>query len=428
MTIVAVGVSHKQAPISVREVLAVPADKLLFRLQELRGLPGVREALILSTCNRLEIFAAVDSWAIAGNVLDTLDPAAASLAVCNSGTEAVRHLFRVAASLESMVVGEAQILGQLKEAAAQAELAGTMGPELRRAIARATSSARRVRTETQIAQGAVSLSSVAADLARQLLGDLAGKSVLLLGAGEMGRLAAREFRSRGAQELLVANRSGATAQSLAREVCGTQASFEQLPQLLERVDAVICSTGAGHHIVTHAQVKRAALARRHRPLFLVDLALPRNVEPCTNELENVYVYDLDDLERLAAQNRGLREAEVADAEQLVEQELLAWQTQEDERRSLPALMRLRTRGEAVARIEVEKTLGALPGLSERQQARVRAMAMAIVNKLLHEPTMRLRAEAGKGPLAEAALELFGLEVQPIREEPLARVLSIVAQA
>jgi len=428
MTIIAVGISHKQAPISVREILAVPADKLPCRLQELRALSSVREALILSTCNRLEIFAVADSWNVAGDIVDTLDAAAAPLALCNVGEDAMRHLFRVAASLESMVVGEAQILGQLKEAAAQAEQAKTLGPELRRAIARATTSARRVRNETAIAQGAISLSSVAADLAHKLLGDLAGKSVLVLGAGEMGRLAAREFRSRGAEELLVANRSGAGAQALAKEIGGTQVSFDQLPQLLEGVDAIICSTGADHHLVTHAQVEEAARARRCKPLFLVDLAMPRNVEPRTNELENVYVYDLDDLERLAAQNRGLREAEVASAEQIIEQELRACLTEEKERGSLPALMRLRARGEAVARAEVEKTLSTLQGLTERQETRVRAMAMAIVNKLLHEPTARLRAEAGRGPLADAALQLFGLEAPPAREEPAIRLLSMVGNA
>jgi glutamyl-tRNA reductase len=421
VTLIAVGVSHMQAPISVRELLAVPAEKLTSRLHALRALPGVNEALILSTCNRLEIFAA-GSWTAAGSILDTLDPAAAPLALCSSGEAALRRLFRVAASLESMVVGEAQILGQLKEAAAQAELAGTMGPELRRAVSRATSSARRVRNETAIARGALSLSSVAADLAYKLLGDLGGKSVLLVGTGEMGRLAAREFRSRGAAELLLANRSSAGAQELAQEIGGTPVSFDQLPMLLERVDVVICCTGADHHLVTHAQVEHAARARRCKPLFLVDLALPRNVEPRANELSDVYVYDLDDLERLAAQNRGLREAEVASAGQIVEEDLRDALAQDNERGS--ALMRLRARGEAIARAELEKTLLALHGLDEKQEARVRALALAIVNKLLHQPTVRLRAEAGQGPLASAALELFGLEAAP--EEPRVRMLSMVA--
>ena len=416
MTLIAVGVSHKEAPIAVREMLAVPAEKLVLRLRELRALPGVNEVLVLSTCNRLEIFAA-GSWTAAGIILDTLGPAAAPLALCSSGEDALRRLFRVAASLESMVVGEAQILGQLKEASVQAEQAGTMGPELRRAVARATSSARRVRNETAIARGALSLSSVAADLAHKLLGDLGGKSVLLVGTGEMGRLAAREFRSRGAEELVVANRSGEGAQQ-----------FEQLPKLLERVDAVICCTGADHFLITHAQVEHAARARRCKPLFLVDLALPRNVEPRANELSNVYVYDLDDLERLAAQNRGLREAEVASAGQIVEEDLQDAFAQDKERGSLPALARLRARGETIARTELEKTFIALRGLDERQEARVRAMAMAIVNKLLHEPTVRLRAEAGQGPLASAALELFGLEAPQALEEPRVRLLSMVTAA
>jgi glutamyl-tRNA reductase len=409
MTVVAVGISHKQAGISLREMLAVPASQLPERLQALRAIAGVREALLVSTCNRLEIFAAADSWQVAGDILDTLHPSAAPLAVCESGPDALHHLFRVAASLDSMVVGDAQILGQLKQAAAEAEKAGTLGPELRRALARATSSARRVRSETQIARGAVSLSGVAADLAQKLLGDLAGKSVLLLGAGEMGQLAAREFRSRGTADLLVANRSREAAEALAAEVHGTHVSLDELPRLLERVDAVICSTAASHHLITKELVARAATARRCRTLFLVDLSLPRNVEPSANELENVYVYDLDDLQGVAAQNRGLREAEMAAAEQIVADELRAFLAEDQERKAVPAIRRLRAKGEAIAKAEVERTLAALSGLDERGRDRVRAMASAIVNKLLHEPTLHLRAEAGHGPLADAAVQLFGLD-------------------
>jgi glutamyl-tRNA reductase len=426
MTIVAVGISHKQAPISLRELLAVPAGQLPQRLEQLCAVPGIREALIISTCNRFEIFVAAGSREVASDILETLDPAAAGLAVCRAGPDALQQLFRVASSLDSMVVGEAQILGQLKEAAAAADRAGTLGPELRRAVASATVAARRVRLETRIAFGAVSLSSVAADLAGKLLGDLAGKSVLVLGAGEMGRLAAREFRSRGATELLVANRSGESAEELAREVFGTPIFLAQLPQLLERVDAVICSTGAGHHLVTHAQVEAASAARRCRPLFFVDLSLPRNVEPRINELENVYVYDLDDLQRLAARNRVLREAEIEAAEQIVAEELGSFLNREQQRCALPALLRLRAMGEAVARAETEKTLAALHGLDEQQRARLRAMASAIVNKLLHAPTARLRAEAGVGPLGNAVVELFGLD--EVQEPKPAVLLSMVRSA
>ena len=409
MTFICVGLSHKQAPIAVRELLAVPAEALPARVRKLRALPGVREALLISTCNRLEIFAIADGRNAGEDLLSELGPVAAPHAVCRFDEEAARHLFRVAASLDSMVVGEAQILGQVKEAAVQAQEAGTLGPELQRALARATSAAKRVRTETEIARGAVSVSSIAVQLAHKLLGDLEGRSVLLLGAGEMAQLAARELKSQGASELLVANRSPARAEELAREISGVPVSLAELPALLERADVAICSTGATQFVVTRELMQRALKARRYRPIFLVDLGLPRNVEPSANELEGVYVYDLDDLERAAAQNRDLRQAHVGKAEAIVEEELRAFFAQSHERRAVPVLARLRAHAEAVATAEVERTLAALQGLDERDQKRVRAMALAIVNKLMHQPTSRLRAEAGQGPLGEAAAALFGLD-------------------
>ena len=409
MTLLCVGLSHKQAPIGVREQIAVPSEQLEARLRQLKSLPGVREAMLVSTCNRIEIFAVADSRAAGEDVLETLGSVAAPHAVCRFEEEALRHLFRVAASLDSMVVGEAQILGQVKEAAAIAQQAGALGPELSKALARATTAAKRVRTETGIARGAVSVSSIAVQLAHKLLGSLDGRTVLLLGAGEMAQLAARELHSQGAHELLVANRSPQQAEELAREVGGLPVSLAELPALLERADVAICSTGATQAVVTREMMARALKARRYRPIFLVDLTLPRNVEPSTNELENVYVYDLDDLERVAAQNRDLRTAQVGQAEEIVEQELKAFLLASRERASVPVLARLRAHAESVARAEVGKTLASLQGLDEKQQKTVRAMASAIINKLLHAPTSRLRAEAGQGPLGEATAALFGLE-------------------
>jgi len=207
----------------------------------------------------------------------------------------------------------------------------------------------------------------------------------------------------------VANRSPQQAEELAREVGGLPVSLAELPALLERADVAICSTGATQAVVTREMMARALKARRYRPIFLVDLTLPRNVEPTTNELENVYVYDLDDLERMAAQNRDLRTAQVGQAEEIVEQELKTFLLASRQRASVPVLARLRAHAESVARAEVEKTLASLQGLDEKQQKTVRAMASAIINKLLHAPTSRLRAEAGQGPLGEATAALFGLE-------------------
>ncbi len=425
MTFLCVGLSHKQAPIAVREQLAVRGEDVGERVRQIKALPGVSEALLVSTCNRLEIFAVAESRAAGEDVLESLGAVAAPHAVCRFDDEALRHLFRVAASLDSMVVGEAQILGQVKEAAAIAQQAGALGPELSKALARATTAAKRVRTETEIARGAVSVSSVAVQLAHKLLGSLEGRSVLLLGAGEMAQLAARELRSAGARELLVANRNPQHAEALAREVDGVPVSLAELPSLLERADVAICSTGAAQHVVTREMVARSLKARRYRAIFFVDLTLPRNVEPSANELENVYVYDLDDLERMAAQNRDLRAAHVGKAEDIVENELKSYLSAVRERRSVPVLARLRAHAEALARAEAEKTLASLHGLDEKQQKTVRAMAAAIVNKLLHGPTSRLRAEAGQGPLGDAAAALFGLDAeQPHQaqvQEPAATV-------
>jgi glutamyl-tRNA reductase len=409
VTFICVGLSHKEAPITVREQLALPVEQLDQKMKQLRALPGVREALLVSTCNRFEIFAFAESKAVGEDLLNELGPVAAPHALCRFDEEAARHLFRVAASLDSMVVGEAQILGQVKDAAAQAQEAGTLGPQIRRAIDAAVSAAKRVRTETAIARGAVSVSTIAVQLARKLLGNLEGRSVVLLGAGEMAQLAARELKSQGASELLVANRNMQRAEELAREVDGIAVSLAELPSLLERADVAICSTGAEHHVITRELMQKALKARRYRPIFLVDLTVPRNVEPAANELESVYVYDMDDLERVAAQNRDLRAAQVGKAEQIVEEELRAFLAHAHERRAVPVLARLRAHAESVAKAEVEKTLSALQGLDERQQKSVRAMAAAIVNKLMHQPTARLRAEAGEGPLGDAAAELFGLE-------------------
>lgn len=417
MTFICVGLSHREAPIAVREQLAVPADQLPARVRRIKALPGVREALLVSTCNRMEIFAVADGKGSGEEILADLGPIAAPHAVCRFDDDAAKHLFRVAASLDSMVVGEAQILGQVKDAAHHASEAGVMGPEINRALAAAVRAAKRVRTETEIAHGAVSVSSIAVQLAHKLLGSLEGRSVLLLGAGEMAQLAARELRAEGASELLVANRSPQRAEELAKEVDGVPVSLAELPTLLERADVAVCSTGAAHYVVTRELMQKALKARRYRPIFLVDLTLPRNVEPTANELEGVYVYDLDDLERVAAQNRDLRAAHVSKAEQIVDEELKAFLAQVHERKAVPVLARLRSHAEQVARAEVEKTLGSLR-LDDKQAKSIRAMASAIVNKLMHKPTSLLRAEAGNGPLGDAAAALFGLEEEPGPPQPV----------
>ena len=403
-----VGLSHKQVPIAVREQLAVSVEELPGRLARLRTLPGVREAMLLSTCNRLEVFAVAEARTAADDLLRDLGNLAAEHAITRFEDDALLHLFRVTASLDSMVVGEAQIQGQVKEAHARAQEAGACGAALTRVLSAALSAAKRVRTETAIARGAVSISSVAVQMAQKVLGDLSGRAVLLVGAGEMAQLAARELHAGGASQVLVANRSSSAAEALAKEVSGIAVGLQELPALLERADVVLCSTAAQQPIVTRELVGRVLKARRYRPLFLIDLALPRNIDPGANALENVYVYDLDDLERVAAQNRELREQEVQRAEAIVREEITAYARAKQERAAVPVLARLRQQAQALADAEVERTLSLLGPLNDRQQKSIRSMAGAIVNKLLHGPTARLRGEQG-GPLADAAAELFGIQ-------------------
>jgi glutamyl-tRNA reductase len=413
---VCIGISHKQAPIQVREQLSVSAETFPQRLAELKSLPGIQETLLLSTCNRLEIWAAADNANAAADLLNSLGPVAAPHAFVHREEAALRHLFRVTSSLDSMVVGEAQILGQVKEAASKATEAGAFGKQLNRALSRATTAAKRVRTETAIARGAVSVSSVAVELAAKVLGDLNGKIPLVLGAGEMAVLAARELRSVGAKEFLVANRSIEKAEEMVKETGGRAVPFADLGSLLERADVVICSTGAREPIITKDQMAKVVKARRFRPIFFVDLSLPRNVAPNVNDLDGCYVYDLDDLEQVANQNRDLRRAEVDKAELIVEEELKALLLELKERTGAPALARLRSKAQEIADAEVERLLQQLGPLNDKQQKSVKAMAAAMVNKLLHTPTARLREEnmksAGPAPrtLADAAVELFGLDL------------------
>ena len=408
---VVLGLSFRTAPVEVRERLAVALPST--------GDAGRRaherfggELVLLSTCNRVEAYAVGPRpEALAAWFAELASTPLGDHVYAHRGGAAVRHLFRVAASLDSMVVGEPQILGQLKAAFEAARTAGTVGALLDRAFSRAFAVGKRVRRETGIAQGAVSVSSVAADLARRIFGDLQGRSVLLVGAGKMGEAAARKLRRAGAR-LVVVNRSPERAEALARACGGVARSFEALASELVRADVVVTSTSSPRFVLTADTMPDVMRARRHRPLFLVDIAVPRDVDPRVGEVDGVFLYDVDDLQEVAEENRQARLVHVKDAERIVAEEVAAF---ERWRRSLvltPTVVALRRRFSRVVRAELERTLGRLDGLSERDRRALEKMADAIVNKLLHEPTRRLRegAEGGDGALLlEAARELFDLQ-------------------
>ncbi len=410
-----VGLSHKSAPIDVRERVALSGEALKEALVELKQADGVVEAFVVSTCNRVEVFVHGEADEPAVRFFTGRAPRAGEHLYQKRGPDAVRHLFRVAASLDSMVVGEQQILGQVKEAYGLASGVQAAGSFMSRLCNRAFATAKRVRTETEIGRGATSMSQVAVELVEKIFGDLRGRSILLAGAGKMGALSAKALQVLGADRILVTNRSAERGQALAAQVGGAARPWDELQDLLAQADVVIVSTGAPTYVLTAEMLRLAMRQRRHRSICLIDLAVPRNVDPACAGLGDVYAYDVDDLQKVVAANHDVRRGEAVEAEAIVEAEVTAFTRERDARAALPVLALVRRQAEQIARGEAERTLGALGArLDERGRRSVEAMAQAIVNKLLHVPTTRLKAAAAAGDTAlpVAAAELFGVEEAP----------------
>jgi glutamyl-tRNA reductase len=328
MRIVCLGLNHQTAPIALRERLAVPGHRLAEHLAGLRRLAGIDEAVLLSTCNRVEFYLAGGDPAIAaaslrGHLATSLDPAGGDHGhfYLHSGPAAMRHLFGVAAGLDSMVLGETEIFGQVKKAYAAAYAAGTTGPLLNRAFQRGFAVAKRIRAHTHIQRGATSVGSVAVELAERIFGELADCQVMLLGAGEMSRLTARSLLARGARSIFVSNRSFDRAAELAAEMGGEALRFDDWPSKVAEVDIVIASTAAPHFVVGRPQVEAARRLRRGRPLFMIDIAVPRNIDPRVNELDDVYLYDIDALQDQAAEARRQREQQITACDAIITEEL-----------------------------------------------------------------------------------------------------------
>jgi glutamyl-tRNA reductase len=420
--IVVVGLSHKTAPVEVREKLAFGADVLPEVLARLSARTELTEALFLSTCNRVEVFAAAPTDDAGGavravrEVLAQQGGASADevMAPClyeRSGREAVRHIFRVASSLDSMVLGEPQILGQVKRAYDAAQAAGTLGAILGRCMARAFNVAKRVRTDTNLGAGTVSISSVAVDLATRIFGDLTGHSVLLLGAGEMAEAAAKSL-GKGAGAIQVCNRSFERAAALAGAIGGDAVQWDKLESELVRADVVVASTASRGYVVTPEMVRRAMKQRKGRTLLFVDIAVPRNVDPSVHSIDNVYVYNVDDLEQEVAHGLKSREAEAVAAEAIVSSELAEF---ESWRRGLvvaPAIVALRSRTRELLAQELERSLSTrLKHLGEADREALRQLMDAAANKILHTPTTRLREGAASVEGADwvrAVTHLFDL--------------------
>jgi glutamyl-tRNA reductase len=406
-----VGLSHKSAPIEIRERVALTGDALKDALAELRALEGAGEAFVVSTCNRVEVYVQAQDEDAACRFFTSRAPGCASHLYLRKGAEAVRHLFRVAASLDSMVLGEQQILGQVKEAYGLASAVQAAGPYMSRLCNRAFATAKRVRTETEIGRGTISMSQVAVELVEKIFGDLKGRSILLVGAGKMGALSAKALASLGADRILVTNRSPDRGRALADQVAGAFRPWEELQRLLVEADVVIVSTGAPTFVVTAEMVSAAMKGRRRRSLCLIDLAVPRNVDPGCAGLSDVYAYDVDDMEKVVTQTQEARRSEAIRAEAIVEAEVMAFTREREARAALPVLAQLRRQAEQIARAEAERTLSHLGHkLDDKGRRSVEAMAQAIVNKLLHGPTAKLKqaASGGDDGLPGAAAELFGI--------------------
>ncbi|MCB9599212.1 MAG: glutamyl-tRNA reductase [Sandaracinus sp.] len=433
--LVVVGLSHHTAPLELRERLAAPKGELPELLRALTGMV-FEEAVMVSTCNRVELYGvAADAGRATHAAREHLRSRSGGSEVdgvvyVHRGADAVRHAFRVAASLDSMVVGEPQILGQFKEAFETANETGTVGTLLGRCFTRAFAVAKRVRSETGIAEGTVSVSSIATSLAKKIFGELEGRRVLLLGAGEMGEAAGKSLAGSGSR-LIVVNRSPEKAVTLARELGGSAIGYEQLAAELVSVDVVICSTSSPSFVLTQDLMKGVVKARRHRPLFVIDIAVPRDVDPRVGNLENVFLYDVDDLQKVAQENLDARRKSAEAAERIVEIEVGEFEVWRRSLELTPTIVAMRQRFEETLRAELERTLPRLGGLDDKQRQTLERMTTAMANKLLHGPLTTLKGAAGEpegAALIAAARALFELDEpeEKVEQAETARPASVPA--
>ncbi len=425
MSFLVTGLNHRNAPVELREQVAITADDLPSALRELRAWPHVREAMILSTCNRVELFIVYGEQPpdLTGFLTTRFPVNPAELRAHlyqHRDAEAVRHLFRVASSLDSMVVGEPQILGQVKGAFADARAAGVVGRDLERLLQSTFFVAKRVRTETAIASSSVSIASVAVDLALKIFGSLTGKRVLLVGAGKMGELAARHLLAQGASSIAVTNRTQARAERLAQTFGGRVLPFAELLTQADQYDILITSTGSHEFVFRREDGQRFLHRRRGRPMFFIDIAVPRDVDPEMNRVDGVFLYDIDDLQSVAEANKADRSREAASAERLVQTEVEQFIRRQQVVDLAPTLRALQGSVEAMRQAELRRVAGRLEGLTPTQQEAVEALTRGLAAKFLHAPLQALRsaAEEGNGERVAQLRSTFQLpELEKTAAEP-----------
>jgi glutamyl-tRNA reductase len=420
------GISHKTAPIALRERVALPDGRAASFLRDILADPAVAEAVVLSTCNRTEVYL------VASDPVEAETAALGMLArqagirptelmetiYTHRNCDAARHLFRVTAGLDSMIVGEHEVQGQVRRAYDRAREHGVSGSLLNRLFQEALAAGKRARTETKISERGLSLSSVAADLARSTLGDLRHRHVLVLGAGETSELAAQALAERGVRTIFVANRRRERAIDLARRFGGMSVSFDDLPAELERADMVLAGTSSPHAIVEREELEVVMRARGSRPLLVIDIAVPRDVEPECAEIEGVRLYDVDDLQAVIARNRSVRAAEARRAEAILEEEIQRFARWLGSLDVLPTVGALRVHGAAVAERVLRENANRWESASEADLRRIEQIARSVANRLLHDPILRLKATDGDErdhARAQLLRELFGLDERPSAE-------------
>lgn len=429
-----IGVSHKTAPVAVRERLALTPGRVGEFLRDTLAVGDVQEAVVISTCNRTEVYVvARDPVEAETRVLGMLARKAGIRPTELAGSiyalrncDAARHLYRVTSGLESMIVGEAEVQGQVKRAYDDALAARSTGPMTNHLFRAALATGKRVRSETEIGARKLSVSSLAASLVSDQLEGIDSREVLLVGAGETSELAARALAGRGVEAIFVANRRRERAISLAQRFGGQAMSFDELPAQLERADALLCTTASPHPILAAEEVEAVMEARGGRPLLILDLAVPRDVAPEVRDVPGISLYDIDDLQAVVRRNRSVRQVEAQHAEGIVEEEIQRFAEWLGGLEVLPTLGALRARGQAIAEQVVRENAGRWESASARDQERIAALAQAVVNRLLHEPTVRMKhlGDDRAHLRTQVLRDLFGLEDAPggiEAEQPLAEV-------
>ncbi|UCB48808.1 MAG: glutamyl-tRNA reductase [Deltaproteobacteria bacterium] len=410
--IVNLGMNHETAPVALRECLARDPGNTSAALASMRKLQSIREGLFISTCNRVEaLYTSEDPEAAKRSVISLLsdlggmpEHAFSSSLYTFEDTEAVRHIFRVASSLDSMVVGEPQILGQIKEAYYQATKEKTAGTVLNRLMHRTFHVAKRVRTETGISDAAVSISYAAVELAKKIFYDLEGKRVLLIGAGEMAELAARHLLSHGVTSISVANRTFRRAVQVAESFDGSPVSFDEIGAQLLEADIVITSTASTEYVIEYEQVKSSLRKRRSRPLFFIDIAVPRDVEPRVNDLGNVYVYDIDDLKGVVELNIVQRKEEAVKAERIVQEEVIKFEKWVKTLEVVPTIVSIREKAEAIRQAEIRRSLSGFGQLDPSQRKAIETLTLSLAEKIINDPIVVLKRKADR-PTRDTYLDI-----------------------